>query len=50
MKYNIERTARFKKDFKLAEKQGLDMSKLAKIIKILANGETLTEEYRSLCK
>ena len=28
MKYTIERTSQFKKDFKLAEKQGLDMGEL----------------------
>lgn len=28
MKYAIERTTQFKKDFKLIEKQGLDTSKL----------------------
>lgn len=26
MKYRIARTAQFKKDFKLAEKQGMDMT------------------------
>ena len=29
MKYTIERTSQFKKDFKLAEKQGLDMMNFA---------------------
>ena len=46
MKYSIERTAQFKRDFKLAEKQGLDMNELAKVITTLANGETLPEKYR----
>lgn len=46
MKYSIERTAQFKRDFKLAEKQGLDMNELAKVITMLANGETLPEKYR----
>ena len=46
MKYSIERTSQFKRDFKLAEKQGLDMNELAKVITILANGETLPEKYR----
>ncbi len=35
MKYHIERTSQFKIDFKLAEKQGLDMEKLAKVISLL---------------
>ena len=34
MKYSIERTAQFKRDFKLAEKQGLDMTELAKVISV----------------
>ena len=46
MKYIIERTAQFKRDFKLAEKQGLDMNELATVITMLANGETLPEKYR----
>lgn len=46
MKYSIERTAQFKRDFKLAEKQGLDMAELAKVIMILANGDRLPDKYR----
>ncbi len=41
MKYEIERTPTFKKDFKLAQKQGLDLNKLKEIITLLANGELL---------
>ena len=41
MKYEIERTPTFKKDFKLAQKQGLDLNKLKEIIILLANGEPL---------
>ena len=46
MKYSIERTAQFKRDFKLAEKQGLNMTELAKVITILANGDKLPDKYR----
>ena len=46
MKYSIERTTQFKKDFKLAERQGLDMTELKKVILMLANGEKLPEVYR----
>ncbi len=46
MKYTIERTSQFKKDFKNAEKQGLDMDELKTVIKILADGEKLPEKYR----
>ena len=41
MKSEIERTPTFKKDFKLAQKQGLDLNKLKEIITLLANGELL---------
>ncbi len=41
MKYEIERTPQFKKDYKLAEKQGLDLNKLKEVITLLANGEPL---------
>ena len=41
MKYEIERRPTFKKDFKLAQKQGLDLNKLKEIITLLANGEPL---------
>ena len=46
MKYEIQRTAQFKKDYKLAVKRGCDVSKLQKIIAMLADGETLPEENR----
>ena len=46
MKYEIERTTRFKKDYKLAKKRGCDMEKLKQTIIMLANGEKLPKEYR----
>ena len=46
MKYSIQRTSQFKKDFKLAEKQGLDITELEKVVNILAGGATLPLEYR----
>lgn len=46
MKYRIERTPQFKKDYKLAQKQGLDIEKLKNVISILANGETLPAKNR----
>ena len=46
MKYTIERTTQFKKDYKLAKKQGLRLGDLAGVISMLANGETLPEKYR----
>ena len=46
MKYAIERTSQFKRDFKLAEKQGLNLVELEKVIRLLANGEVLPKEYK----
>ncbi len=38
MKCSIQFTNQFKKDLKLAKKQGKDLDKLFEIINILANG------------
>ena len=46
MKYEIQRTTQFKKDFKLAIKRGCDTSLLQTVIKILADGEQLPQEYQ----
>lgn len=46
MKYEIQKTAQFKKDFKTALKRNCDIKKLQKVITDLANGETLPAEYR----
>ena len=45
MKYQIEISTRFKKDYKLAQKRGYDISLLKKIITMLANGETLPPKH-----
>ncbi len=46
MKYEVRFTNQFKKDIKLAKKQGKDIDKLFDVIGVLANGETLDEKYR----
>lgn len=46
LKYEIERTSRFKKEFKLAVKQGKDINLLKKVIDILASGEPLPIQYQ----
>ena len=46
MKYEIERTSQFKKDYKLAVKRGLDISKLKTVIQLLADGEPLPPANR----
>ena len=45
MKYQIEISSRFKKDYKLAKKRGYNMDLLKEVIDILASGETLPEKY-----
>lgn len=44
MKYEIEMSSRFKKDYKLVKKRGYDLSLLKKVIDILASGESLPEQ------
>ena len=46
MKYEVKFTTQFKKDLKLAKKQGKDTEKLFEVIEKLANGEVLDEKYR----
>lgn len=46
MKYEIKPSNQFKKDVKLAQRRGYDLSKLTVVIKKLANGETLESRYR----
>ena len=46
MKYDIEMSSKFKKDYKLAIKRGYNPLLLEKVVNILANGETLPEKYR----
>lgn len=46
MKYEIQRTSQFKKDYKLAVKRGYDIEKLKKVIELLADGEILSAEYK----
>ena len=46
MKYEIKFTTQFKKDLKLAKKQGKNTDKLFEVIEQLANGESLDPKYR----
>ena len=46
MKYEIRFTTQFKKDLKLAKKQGKDLDKLFSVIEQLAKGEMLDARYR----
>lgn len=46
MKLEIKFTSQFKKDVKLAKRQGKDIDLLFEIIERLANKEVLEEKYR----
>jgi len=46
MKYKIERTSRFKKDYKLIQKRGYDIKLLKTVVEILATGEILPAKYK----
>lgn len=46
MKYQISVTTQFKKDIKLAKKQGKDIDKLFEVIDMLANDVELEPKYR----
>ena len=46
MKYVIERTTRFKREYKLIKKRGYDISLLKTVIEKLANGEILPAIYK----
>ncbi len=46
MKYEVKLTNRFKKDLKLAKKQGKNADKLLAVIEKLASGKTLEKKYR----
>lgn len=46
MKYRVKYTNQFKKDIKLAKKQGKNIDKLFAVIDALANGVALEEKFR----
>ncbi len=46
MKYEVKFTSQFKRDVKLAKKQGKDIDKLFGVISTLAEGGILDEKYR----
>lgn len=45
MKYEVRFTTQFKKDLKLAQKQGKNIDKLFDVVEKLLNGEILDEKY-----
>ena len=46
MKFEVKLTTQFKKDLKLAKKQGKNIEKLFNVVTRLANNEQLEEKYR----
>ena len=46
MKYVVRNTSAFKKDYKRVKKRGLDLSKLQRVVGLLANGTSLPESFR----
>ena len=46
MKYSVKMSNQFRKDLKLAKKQGKDQEKLLSVVQTLANGEPLDAKYR----
>ena len=45
-KYSIEFTNKMKKDVKLMKKRGKNISKLKKVLELLATGEKMPPEYK----
>lgn len=46
MKYEVKFTNQFKRDLKLAKKQGKDINKLFEVISTIAEGKNLDSKYR----
>ncbi len=46
MKYEVKFTSQFKRDLKLAKKQGKDIDKLFDVISTIAEGRKLDAKYR----
>lgn len=49
MKYIVDFTTQFKKDIKLAKKQGKDTEKIFEVVEKLANDEILEAKYKDHC-
>jgi mRNA interferase YafQ len=46
MTYALRRTSKFKKDYRRMERRGNDMEKIDDVIRLLAAGEALPDQYR----
>ena len=49
MKYIVDFTTQFKKDIKLAKRQGKDTDKIFEVLEKLANDEVLEAKYKDHC-
>ena len=49
MKYIVDFTTQFKKDIKLAKKQGKDTDKIFEVVEKRANDEVLEAKYKDHC-
>ena len=45
-KYTVKLTNKFKKDYKIIEKQGKNIKKLVEVIEMLAEGKQLDSKYK----
>ena len=45
-KYTVKMTNKFKKDYKIIEKQGKNIKKLVEVIEMLAEGKQLDSKYK----
>lgn len=46
MKYEIQQSSQFKKDFKLCIKRGLNLEEFKHVLNLLQNGSSIPEKYR----
>ena len=46
MKYKLEITNQFKRDYKLIQKQNKELQKLSDLVSLLVNGDELENSYR----
>ena len=46
MKYAIRKTSRYRKSLKRMLRRGKDIGKIADVVRMLANGETLPAQFR----
>ena len=46
MKYGVRKTSRYKKSLKKMLKRGKDIKKITNVVRMLANGEALSPQYK----